>query len=41
MLGQRAGRRTAIPFGPWMLLGTALGLVAGEPVVTWYLNLLV
>jgi hypothetical protein len=24
-----------------MLLGTALGLVAGEPVVTWYLNLLV
>jgi leader peptidase (prepilin peptidase)/N-methyltransferase len=41
MLGQKAGRRTAIPFGPWMLLGAALSLVVGETVVGWYLDLLV
>lgn len=36
----KAGRRTQIPFGPWMLLGAAVGLVAGQPVATWYLGLL-
>lgn len=35
-----AGRATKIPFGPWMLLGAAVGLVIGEPVADWYLTLL-
>ncbi|MCR6647357.1 MAG: prepilin peptidase [Cellulomonas sp.] len=34
----RAGRKSAIPFGPWMLLGAAFGIVAGEPLWTWYLG---
>ncbi|HEY0188565.1 MAG TPA: prepilin peptidase [Cellulomonas sp.] len=36
----RASRKTAIPFGPWMLVGAALGAVAGEPIGQWYLALL-
>ncbi len=35
-----AGRRTQIPFGPWMIGGAAVGLVAGEAVGSWYLSLL-
>jgi leader peptidase (prepilin peptidase)/N-methyltransferase len=33
---QRAGRRTAIPFGPWMLLGALGGIAAGEWLAGWY-----
>lgn len=40
MLRGRAGRRTAIPFGPWMLLGTGVGLIAGQPIADWYLGFL-
>ena len=29
-----------IPFGPWMLLGAAVGIVAGEPLWDWYLGVL-
>lgn len=36
----RAKRGSGIPFGPWMLLGAAVGLVAGEPLADWYLGLL-
>ena len=36
---RRAGRRTAIPFGPWMLLGAWVGIVFGEPIAAWYLGL--
>ncbi|WP_338077078.1 prepilin peptidase [Cellulomonas hominis] len=35
-----AGRKTRIPFGPWMLLGAWVGLLVGEPVGSWYLGLL-
>ena len=35
----RAGRRSGIPFGPWMLLGAWAGIVLGEPVAAWYLGL--
>ncbi|WP_156760499.1 prepilin peptidase [Microbacterium karelineae] len=31
------GRRTVIPFGPWMLVGAAVGLVAGPALVAAYL----
>ncbi|GAT71638.1 type 4 prepilin-like proteins leader peptide-processing enzyme [Microbacterium sp. HM58-2] len=35
----RAKRKTAIPFGPWILAGAWVGLVAGAPLSTWYLSL--
>ncbi|MBO9567617.1 MAG: prepilin peptidase [Cellulomonas iranensis] len=37
---RRAGRKSTLPFGPWMLLGAAVGLVAGPAVAGWYLGLL-
>jgi len=36
---RRAGRKTAIPFGPWMILGAWVGLFAGEPIGRWYLGM--
>lgn len=39
IVAKRGGRKTAIPFGPWMLLGAWIGIVAGEPVWTSYLSL--
>ncbi|CAL8977562.1 Type 4 prepilin-like proteins leader peptide-processing enzyme [Cellulomonas sp. T2.31MG-18] len=36
----RAGRKSGVPFGPWMIGGAFLGLLAGGPVVGWYLTLL-
>ncbi len=32
------GRRTAIPFGPWLALGGVAGLFAGDAIVGWYLS---
>ncbi|MFB7842885.1 prepilin peptidase [Microbacterium sp. NPDC056052] len=40
MLLRRAGRKTAIPFGPWMIAGAWAGIALGEPVWRWYLGLL-
>lgn len=37
---RRAGRKSTLPFGPWMLLGAAVGLVAGPAVAGWYVGLL-
>lgn len=39
ILARRAGRRTAIPFGPWMLAGAWVGILAGEPIAEGYLRL--
>jgi leader peptidase (prepilin peptidase)/N-methyltransferase len=36
--GAKEGRRTAIPFGPFLALGGVVALLAGEPVVDWYLG---
>ncbi len=33
---RRADRRTAIPFGPWMILGAWIGIFAGEAVGRFY-----
>jgi leader peptidase (prepilin peptidase)/N-methyltransferase len=41
LVTRRAGRKTAIPFGPYMLAGAMLALFAAAPVVTWYQSLLV
>ena len=41
LLARRAGRKTAIPFGPWMILGAWTGVFTGEAVGRWYMNLFV
>jgi leader peptidase (prepilin peptidase) / N-methyltransferase len=33
-----AARKSAIPFGPFLALGGVVGLLAGEPLVDWYLG---
>ncbi|MFB6345024.1 MAG: A24 family peptidase [bacterium] len=40
MLYQGKSLRTEIPFGPFLCMGAVLGLVAGDPIINWYLNLL-
>ena len=35
-LGARAGRKTAVPFGPFLALGGAIALFAGDALVDWY-----
>ncbi|WP_456788508.1 prepilin peptidase [Cellulomonas sp. P5_C5] len=40
LLLRRAGRKTGIPFGPWMLLGAAVGIVWGEQIFQAYLDLM-
>jgi leader peptidase (prepilin peptidase)/N-methyltransferase len=37
---RRAGRRTGIPFGPWMVAGAAVGLAVGEQAWSGYLGLI-
>ncbi|AEE46127.1 prepilin peptidase [Cellulomonas fimi] len=34
----RAGRKTRIPYGPWMILGAWIGIIAGETVWSAYLG---
>jgi leader peptidase (prepilin peptidase)/N-methyltransferase len=36
--GTKEGRKTAIPFGPFLAFGGLVGLYAGDPVVDWYLR---
>jgi leader peptidase (prepilin peptidase)/N-methyltransferase len=37
-VGTKEGRKTGIPFGPWLALGGLVGLFAGDPLVDWYLD---
>lgn len=39
VLAGRAGRTSAIPFGPWMITGAAVGVAWGEPIWGLYLGL--
>jgi leader peptidase (prepilin peptidase)/N-methyltransferase len=41
MVRRRAGRGTAIPFGPWMIAGAWIGILAGEQIARWYVGMLV
>ena len=41
LIARRAGRRSAIPFGPWMLAGAWVGIVAGDPIARWYIGFFV
>ncbi|WP_298942942.1 A24 family peptidase [uncultured Microbacterium sp.] len=40
MLTHRATRKTAVPFGPFMVVGAWLGIVVGEPIARWYVGML-
>jgi leader peptidase (prepilin peptidase)/N-methyltransferase len=40
MAGGRAGRRTALPFGPSMLAGALIALFAAAPITDWYTSIL-
>jgi len=40
LMARKAGRRTAIPFGPWMLVGAAVGIGAGEQAWAAYLGIM-
>ena len=40
ILAGRAGGKTKVPFGPWMVLGAAVGVAVGEPVWSAYLDLI-
>ena len=37
-VGAERGRKTAIPFGPYLALGGLVGLFAGDAIVDWYLD---
>jgi leader peptidase (prepilin peptidase)/N-methyltransferase len=36
--GAKEGRKTAIPFGPYLAFGALVGLFAGDAMVDWYLD---
>jgi leader peptidase (prepilin peptidase) / N-methyltransferase len=36
--GAKEGRKTAIPFGPFLAFGGLVGLFAGDEIVDWYLD---
>ncbi|GAA1948796.1 prepilin peptidase [Microbacterium deminutum] len=36
---RQAGRKTAIPFGPWILAGAWTGILMGETIARWYTGL--
>ena len=39
-VGMAAGRKTAVPFGVFLALGGVVAVLAGQPVVDWYLSTL-
>jgi leader peptidase (prepilin peptidase)/N-methyltransferase len=40
-LGIKRGRKTAVPFGPFLALGGLVGLFAGPAIVHWYMHSMV
>ncbi|HEX6351477.1 prepilin peptidase [Actinophytocola sp.] len=40
MAARQGGRKTALPFGPFMIAGALLGLFAGDPIGAFYLEYL-
>ena len=36
--GAQAGRKTAVPFGPFLALGAIVAIFAGQPLVDLYIN---
>ena len=37
-VGVETGRKTAVPFGPFLAIGGLIGLFAGAPIIHWYLH---
>jgi leader peptidase (prepilin peptidase) / N-methyltransferase len=37
-VGVSQGRKTAVPFGPFLALGGVIALFAGPAIVHWYLH---
>jgi leader peptidase (prepilin peptidase) / N-methyltransferase len=37
-VGVEKGRKTAVPFGPFLAIGGVIGLLAGPAIVHWYLH---
>lgn len=37
-VGVKAGRKTAVPFGPFLALGSIVAVLAGPAIVHWYLH---
>ena len=38
-VGMTRGRKTGVPFGPFLALGGLVAVLAGAPIVDWYLTL--
>ena len=36
--GAKEGRKTAVPFGPFLALGALVAVFAGQPLVDVYVN---
>jgi leader peptidase (prepilin peptidase) / N-methyltransferase len=36
--GAAQGRKTAVPFGPFLALGAVVAVFAGDPLVNWYVH---
>lgn len=39
MVMKKSGRKTAIPFGPFMLIGALIGMLWGQQLANWYLGI--
>lgn len=37
MMFGRAGRKTALPFGPFLAIGAFIAILAGKPIISWWL----
>jgi prepilin signal peptidase PulO-like enzyme (type II secretory pathway) len=37
-LGVEQGRKTAVPFGPFLAVGAVIALFAGPAIIHWYLH---
>jgi leader peptidase (prepilin peptidase)/N-methyltransferase len=41
VLAGRAGRKSKVPYGPFMVLGAMLAIFAGQPIANAYLDVTV
>jgi leader peptidase (prepilin peptidase)/N-methyltransferase len=37
-VGVEKGRKTAVPFGPFLAIGGVVGLLVGPAIIHWYLH---